>query len=111
MGGYNAGEVASVAVCFHPFRVGRWLEQAGADHKRQGVRRAMHICVENSNSYLTQHSIGGTEPGCTGGGNCMFLMIAWCWDILGSTTVYVDHRSTDLKDHSGCCKTARKLPV
>ena len=53
MGGYNAGEVASgMAVSFIRSELGRWLEQAGADANAKEVRRAMHICVENSNNAV-----------------------------------------------------------
>ena len=53
MGGYNAGEVASgMAVSFIRAELGRWLEQAGADANAKEVRRAMHICVENSNNSV-----------------------------------------------------------
>ena len=53
MGGYNAGEVASsMAVSFVHSELGRWLEQAGADANAKEVRRAMHICVENSNNSV-----------------------------------------------------------
>ena len=53
MGGYNAGEVASsMAVSFIRSELGRWLEQAGADASTKEVRRAMQICVENSNNSV-----------------------------------------------------------
>ena len=53
MGGYNAGEVASVmAVTFIRSELGRWLEQAGAEANAKEVKRAMHICVENSNNSV-----------------------------------------------------------
>ena len=53
MGGYNAGEVASgMAVSFIRSELSRWLEQAGADANAKEVRRAMHICVENSNNAV-----------------------------------------------------------
>ena len=53
MGGYNAGEVASgMAVTFIRSELGRWLEQAGVDANAKEVKRAMHICVENSNNSV-----------------------------------------------------------
>ena len=53
MGGYNAGEVASgMAVSFIRSELSRWLTQAGAEANAKEVRRAMHICVENSNNSV-----------------------------------------------------------
>ena len=50
MGGYNAGEVASsMAVTFIKSELGRWLGQAGLNADVKEVRRALQICVENSN--------------------------------------------------------------
>lgn len=53
MGGYNAGEIASVmAVAFIKSELGRWLSQAGMLANAREVRQAMEICVENANHSI-----------------------------------------------------------
>jgi protein phosphatase len=50
MGGYNAGEIASgMAVAFIKSEMARWLTQAMHLADIQQVRRALEICVENTN--------------------------------------------------------------
>ena len=50
MGGYNAGEIASgMAVAFIKSELSRWLSQAVQQASPREVRRAMEICVENTN--------------------------------------------------------------
>ena len=50
MGGYNAGEVASgMATAFITLELGRWLVRAGAQAQAREIRRAMEICVDNTN--------------------------------------------------------------
>ena len=50
MGGYNAGEIASgMAVAFIKSELSRWLSQAVQQASPKEVRRAMEICVENTN--------------------------------------------------------------
>ena len=50
MGGYNAGEIASgMAVAFIQSEMTRWLAQAMRLADPKQVRRAMEICVENTN--------------------------------------------------------------
>lgn len=53
MGGYNAGEVASgMATAFIQSEMGRWLSEAGGKANSKEVRRALEICVDNSNRSI-----------------------------------------------------------
>jgi protein phosphatase len=53
MGGYNAGEVASsMAVSFIQSEMTRWLSQARHQALPQQVRRALEICVQNTNTSI-----------------------------------------------------------
>lgn len=50
MGGYNAGEVASVmATQYINSEMARWLTEAGALAGSKDIRRALEICVDNAN--------------------------------------------------------------
>ncbi|MDP2418281.1 MAG: Stp1/IreP family PP2C-type Ser/Thr phosphatase [Hydrogenophaga sp.] len=53
MGGYNAGEVASVmATTFIKTELGRWLAEGGAQASAREIKRAMEICVDNANRSI-----------------------------------------------------------
>lgn len=53
MGGYNAGEVASgMATAFIRSELGRWLLEAGEQTTDLDVRRAMDLCVDNTNRAI-----------------------------------------------------------
>jgi protein phosphatase len=53
MGGYNAGEVASgMATAFIRSELGRWLVEAGEQTTDLDVRRAMDLCVDNTNRAI-----------------------------------------------------------
>jgi protein phosphatase len=53
MGGYNAGEVASgMATAFIRSELGRWLMEAGEQTTDLDVRRAMDLCVDNTNRAI-----------------------------------------------------------
>jgi protein phosphatase len=53
MGGYNAGEVASVmATTFIKTELGRWLSAGGAQASAREIKRAMEICVDNANQSI-----------------------------------------------------------
>ena len=53
MGGYNAGEVASVmATTFIKTELGRWLSEGGSQASAREIKRAMEICVDNANQSI-----------------------------------------------------------
>ena len=74
MGGYNAGEVASImAVTFINSELGRWLTQAGIQATAKEVRRAMEICVENANQSILHAA--RTNPSYEGMGTTLVVGI------------------------------------
>ncbi len=53
MGGYNAGEIASgMATAFIKSEMARWLAETGKNAKVKEIRRALEICVDNSNRSI-----------------------------------------------------------
>lgn len=72
MGGYNAGEVASgMATAFISAEMGRWLSQAGKRANGKEVRRAMEICVDNSNRSIFHAA--NTNPQYSGMGTTLVV--------------------------------------
>jgi PPM family protein phosphatase len=72
MGGYNAGEVASgMATAFISSEMGRWLAEAGGKANTKEVRRALEICVDNSNRSIFHAA--STNPQYSGMGTTLVV--------------------------------------
>jgi PPM family protein phosphatase len=77
MGGYNAGEVASgMATAFIKSEMSRWLSQAGKNANAREVRRALEICVDNTNRSI--FNAANSNPQYAGMGTT--LVVSACQD-------------------------------
>ncbi len=62
MGGYNAGEIASgMAVAFIKSEMTRWLTQVMRVADSNQVRRALEICVENTNLSILKAAYANSQ--------------------------------------------------
>ncbi len=72
MGGYNAGEIASVmATAFIKSEMTRWLAETGKNAKVKEIRRALEICVDNANRSIFNAS--GSNPQYSGMGTTLVV--------------------------------------
>ncbi len=72
MGGYNAGEVASgMATAFIRSELSRWLSDAAEHVTDVDVRRAMDICVDNTNRAI--FNAANANPQYTGMGTTLVV--------------------------------------
>lgn len=91
MGGYNAGEVASsMATTFIKSEMSRWLAEVGAGVLARDVRRALQICVDNSNLEILNAAI--SNPAYAGMGTtlvvCVFLQDTLVVGHIGDSRCY-----------------------
>ncbi|WP_210547623.1 Stp1/IreP family PP2C-type Ser/Thr phosphatase [Rhodoferax sp. PAMC 29310] len=74
MGGYNAGEVASgMATAFIKTELTKWLSEAGALAQPAQLKRAMEICVHNTNLAIYKSAIA--NPPYSGMGTTLVLCV------------------------------------
>lgn len=74
MGGYNAGEVASgMATAFIKTELTKWLSEAGTLAQPAQLKRAMEICVHNTNLAIYKSAIA--NPHYSGMGTTLVLAV------------------------------------
>jgi protein phosphatase len=74
MGGYNAGEVASgMATAFIKTELTKWLSEAGALAQPAQLKRAMEICVHNTNLAIYKSAIA--NPPYSGMGTTLVVSV------------------------------------
>ena len=72
MGGYNAGEVASgMATAFIKSELSRWLSEAGEWVTTAQVRRAIELCIDNTNHAI--FNAANTNPQYSGMGTTLVM--------------------------------------
>ena len=91
MGGYNAGEVASsMATSFIHTEMSRWLAEVGTSVLVRDVRRALQICVDNSNLEILNAAI--SNPAYAGMGTtlvvCVFMQNTLVVGHIGDSRCY-----------------------
>jgi serine/threonine protein phosphatase PrpC len=72
MGGYNAGEIASgMATAFVKSELSRWLSEAGDRATAAQVRRAIELCIDNTNHAI--FNAANTNPQYSGMGTTLVM--------------------------------------